>query len=221
MKRRASTSISKYRRPKKRTMRYGGVTHELFPQYHGWAPRNFLKGERKYLDTTINTEADSTGASLLLNGMGLGNTASTRVGQQILITSLEIRLQLKHDQATDGGCRIMVMVDKQANGVAFGVTDVLASAHPSALRNLGNRKRFRCYLDRVIHVGSSAFYEGYRNMFKFIRFKRGLIVDYNTGNAGTIADIARNALNLVIVSQLANPAGVPVTGYCRIRYTDK
>ena len=54
---------------------------------------------------------------------------------------------------------------------------------------------------------------------KYMKFRKPLVVEYNAGVAGTIADISTNSLYMVFLGDHA--ANYPaLAGYCRIRYTD-
>lgn len=165
-------------------------------------------------------ECDTTGALALLNGMQLGNSAITRVGAQILIKSLQINMIFPNDQATTSAGRYMVFVDRQTNGTAMTLAQVLNNTNTIGLRNLDNRRRFKCLCDRTV-VCAPVNTDGSVKCRKlFIRFRRGLRVEYNIGNAGTVADIAANSLYFVTSGAIANPAGLPLAAWARIRFLD-
>lgn len=55
----------------------------------------------------------------------------------------------------------------------------------------------------------------------YMKLKRPLMVEYNAGNAGTVADIVSNSLYFVSVgSNAAGATAGDVSGNIRIRYTD-
>lgn len=192
----------------------------MFPALRGWAGS---RSELKYLDSSVASEASTTGELLLLNGLSLGNTAITRVGQQVSIKSLQITGRWANDQAVPQAMRIMVFIDKQANGAAPAVTDLLNSVVPTALRNLAWRKRFNVIVDKFYSVGGyTAAVETnvYRVVKMYIKFKRPLKVEYNTGNNGNIQDIAANSLYWCVVGNQAAPGGCPFVGNARIRFYD-
>ena len=205
--------------PRKRQYRQYG----LVPTYRGFQPRQFIRGEWKYLDVTVNVVMDTSGVVLLLNGLGLGNGASQRVGQNIAIRSIEFRLLSYVNAGTgvDQVHRYALVVDRQANATAMTGAQYLNAATIYGLRLLENRKRFKTLYDKSRYMNATAEPNSGCYTHKYIKLKRPLITEYNTGNAGTIADIVSNSLYLYGIGSSAPGATAGFcTGYVRIRYTD-
>jgi len=196
----------------------------LVPSYRGYAPRQFSRGEWKFLDTTINTAADTTGTMTLLNGLAPGNSASERVGMKVSIQSIEIRLrnQVTGGTGVDQIQRLILLQDRQANGIApAALTDFLNAGNYQGLRNLAQRKRFRILKDYYFTLNATAEPGSQKCIHKYMKFRRPIVTEFNAGVAGTIADISTNSLFFVCIGSIAagGTAGT-CAGYIRIRYTD-
>jgi len=196
-------------------------------------PRRALTaGEFKSRDTAAGayTAADWTGAICLLNGIPRGDDIEERTGRQITMRSLELTVEFH--QAPPGSTpvpvliRAMIVYDKQPNGTALTTAQVLntvgglnAAISP---RNLEYRSRFQVIRDMRSTL-SSAELDDFRDGPKYFKYygSMNLPVTYNSGDAGTVADITTGSLYLIVISD-ANPAGaLPSFTYTsRLRYTD-
>lgn len=188
-----------------------------------YVPRNWTSAEWKYSDVLVNHDVNTATALTLLNGLVPGTGATQRIGQKIVIKSIEIRVRVQVDP--NGGVRQlvrwMVVMDRQANGAAPTLAQILNVNTPYGLRNLENRKRFKIILDNVKYLaplnqeGDGCYYHVY------FKFRKPLIVEYNAGNAGTVADIVSNSLYMFSVGdQAAGNGDAVLASYCRLRYTD-
>lgn len=178
--------------------------------------------EVKAVDSSVNLAANSTGAILLLNGIVPGTALDERVGRQVLMTKLKLDLRMSVTAATgvDQVHRFLVVLDKQTNGAALAVTDVLNTVNPYSQVNLSNQARFTILLDRVQYLnasgeaGSGAVFRGSIGVHE--------VVQYNSGVAGTVADISTNSLYLISVGQEAAGATAGLLyGTARLRYKDE
>lgn len=214
--------MTRYRGPPQKK-RMTSLSVGLVPSYRGWQPRNFQLGELKYVDTVLDGAMDTTARQHLVNGLSLGNTASTRVGMKIAIKSIQVRILTYATAATgvDQAHRLMFFVDRQANAVAPTLGDQLTSNSYMALRTLTQRKRFKILWDKTYVINATA--EPYTAKFvkMYMKFRRPLVVEYNTGNNGTVGDIVSNSLYFYAAgSANAGATAGTCTGYCRIRYSD-
>lgn len=182
--------------------------------------------EWKYIDTTINQDVNTTATLTLLNGLSLGNTASTRIGQKITMQSMEAAVRLKTTAATgvEQFVRFLIVLDRQANGAAPALTDILLAANWQSPRNLNNRKRFKILYDYRNCLGATAASTGTETsrMDKiYYKFKKPYIVDYNSSNFGDIRDISSNSLYFCTVgSAAADDTDSNLITTLRLRYTD-
>ncbi len=114
-------------------------------------------GELKFHDLTIDdavvSGAGTIGASFNLIAQGV--TESERIGRKCTLKSIwwkySIGLPEQDAVATPvlGDCvRQIVFLDKQANGAAAVVTDVLETAAFNSFRNLANQDRFTILQDK-------------------------------------------------------------------------
>jgi len=222
---RKRAALQKYRGPPRKRQattraRYAG----LVPSYQGFTPRAFSRGEWKFLDITVNNNMDTTGVLLLLNGLQPGSSASQRIGMKVAIRSLEMKLIgfANNGTGVDQEHRWLVLLDRQANGAApTALTDFLAAGNTKGLRNLANRRRFKIIRDKRYYVNASGEPGSAREFNLYMKFRRPLMVEYNAGVAGTVADIVSNSLYLVLIGQYAPGATAGMLqGYARIRYTD-
>lgn len=201
----------------------------LVPTYQGYNPRRFAMGEWKYKDIDANVDFNTTATMTLLNGLAPGTSASQRVGMKIAVRSIELHM---HATSTTGTgdeqvARLSIVLDRQPNGAApSAITDIITASSVSAMRNLANRKRFKLLWDKRYPFGStitnaSTGTPTTRVMKLYMKFRRPIIVDYNSGVAGTVADISTNSLYLLTLGTVAPGNGdVTATFYARIRYTD-
>lgn len=180
------------------------------------------RGELKSIDTTVSQVADSTGAVTLLNGVARGDDISDRIGRQITLKSAEIRVinQVTSGTGIDQSQRFLIVLDRQVNAVAPAITDVLVSTATTSLTNLDNRNRFVILADRVIQLNSSG--ESGSSKITTMRLSlKNTKVQFNSGDAATVADITTNGLFLISVGSVAAGATAgTMIGRIRVRYTD-
>jgi len=198
----------------------------LVPTYRGYTPRSFGRGEWKYIETdAMNLTADTTPVLTLVNGVTMGTSAANRVGQSITMRSLQLRLVNAATPATgtDQIHRLLLVLDRQANGTAPTLPDIL---YPGGtlftMRNLDNRKRFKILWDKTIVLDASGEPGTIRFTKMYLKFRRPVTVDFNGGNAGSIGDITSNSLYLCLLGSNApgNTAGI-CQGNVRVRFTDQ
>lgn len=218
-KRRATWSYRSRAPPTKRRTTYG-----LRPTYRGWNPRQFIRGEWKFLDTVINDQnVNTTPVLTLLNGLVPGNSASQRIGMKVQIKSLQMHLSnyVISGSGIDQIHRMWIVIDRQANGLAPTLAQIMTQADTMGLRNLENRRRFKIVMDKSFLLNATGE-PGSSKLWKvYMKFKRPIVVEYNSGVAGTVADIVSNSLYFIQVGTSA--AGVTagkVIGNIRIRYLD-
>lgn len=204
----------------------GGVSRQSMA-VGGWAKS---KGpEYKFIDvdgvasaTSIPLSNDWTtpGATFLLNGLVPGSLATQRIGRKVNMKSLYIRatVQLATTSVRGGNIRMIVFYDKQANGTAPAVTDLLVEDSFYSPNNLSNRDRFVVLADQVFDpIGTQADYQKSCVVYK----KINLETMFNAGTAGTIADITSGSIYIMFAQSGTIATGNPTASwYSRIRYTD-
>lgn len=199
---------------------YGKATKQLAADaYKGvQLVKQLVNTEFDYKDTAATVNPAAAGALVLLNGLTQGDTASSRTGNSIRMKSYDMRWFVNNNSsAGQTEVRVMLVLDKQSNGVTPSVTDILATNTVVSPRNLDNRKRFKVIMDRnyaISTAGPSSRYDSahFKNIQTHVAY-------YNSSNAGTVADISTNALYLLYLSdQATNTPGLQY--YFRLRFID-
>ena len=178
--------------------------------------------EFKAVDTSVNIACDTTGAVALLNGIARGDDINERVGRRVVLRSIEMRVQSVVTATTgvDQNHRVLIVYDRQTNATALTVADVLTAVDINSPRNLTNRSRFKIIYDSLHHLNAS----GESGAHKVLDWYKPLWlpVTFNSGDAGTVADIQTGSLYLVVVGNRSAGADAgAVGGRFRVRYTDE
>lgn len=189
------------------------------------------QGEFKAIDTTTNGDLNTTGTIALVNGCARGDDINARIGREIVMRSVQIEIDAQSTDTTgiaqEG--RILLVYDRQANGAAPTFANVLAATGaslPISPRNLENRRRFKILMDKKFVLGpqgatTTALGGQSVKHFKFYRRLRHPVT-FNSGNAGTIADITSGSLYLMGCNGIAPGATDGFwSAYTRVRYEDK
>lgn len=183
--------------------------------------------EKKWVDIAQNAAFPSgttTGTLTLLNPLSLGNTSNSRVGSRVEVKSVAIR-GLFQSSATSIATpiRIKVVYDKESNGAAPVATDILTNDVIYGHNNLSNAGRFITLIDQIITPtfapGVTAIGSGGSLVFDLF-VKCNLPVKYNTGNAGTIADIVSGGIYMLTYQTGASTTPNNDEIITRVRYTD-
>jgi len=183
--------------------------------------------EKKWVDIAQNAafpSASTAGVLTLLNPLTLGNTVNSRIGSRIEVKSVAIRGLFQSAAASIATpIRIKVVYDKQTDGAAPLATDILTNDLIYGHNNLSNAGRFITLIDQVITPtfapGISVIGSGGSLVFDLF-VKCNLPVKYNSGNAGTVADIVSGAIYMLTyqTGAAATPANDEII--TRVRYTD-
>ena len=120
--------------------------------------------ELKFHDLDIDDAAIASGGTISEDscvGIAQGVTEVQRIGRKCVVRSIAWRFQII--LATQAGIasgfdsvRVILYQDKQTNGAAAGVTDLLESADYQSFNNLANKSRFRTLMDRQYDMSSPA-----------------------------------------------------------------
>ena len=187
---------------------------------HGY-PAGAINMEFKSIDVAGTNAANTTPAFSLLDGCAQGSDINQRVGRQITLRSVQLRgyEQSAAAAGVDQVHRIVLVYDRQSNGVAPVIGDILQASSVTAPRNLNNRRRFKILMDRIMVCNATAE-SGSNVTWQFYRKLRHP-VEFNAGNAGTVADIQSGSLYLMVVTNIAPGAGAGDSYWnARVRFTD-
>lgn len=193
--------------------------------------RRGLHIERKFFDTNLAFNIDTTGeipATGQLNLIPQGVTATTRVGRQCQIKSIQVRATVQYVPGADtvGSAQVWIYLvqDRQANGAAAAVTDVLTSDDFNiAMINLANSERFRVIRRWAITLQAGAGVQGafgrdHKTIDEYIRVNTPVEFSSTTG---AITELKSNNYFLMAgTSAAATDDEVAVAGTCRLRFTD-
>lgn len=163
--------------------------------------KRMFNTENKYLDNSASVSVSSTSSLMLLNGMAQGNSASTRLGDTVKFNFVQWNIVVTiNAAATASQLRIFLVRDEQPNGATFGYTSYAATNNSvTTLTNFQQETRFYTFVDELIAVDSAGpqtlCFRGSKNL--------GFHTNYGLGNAGTVADISKNSLILVAISNEA------------------
>lgn len=160
---------------------------------------NIIKGlvnsEMKFFDYAPGAlTATSSGTVALLNGMVQGTDANTRVGNSIMDKYINCKLIVsRNSAATLTYFRYIVFVDKNNQGTAPAVLDVLSLATVSSQKNLDNTDRFWVLADRTIALDNTGRSTAQQKIFRRLNFHS----KYYGPNA---TNVDTNALYLLVIT---------------------
>lgn len=142
---------------------------------------------------------------------------------KITIKTIEFRGFCRANTSTgaDQYDRYTILLDSQANSTVAAAADFWSTADVYGMRNLAFRKRFKTIYDKALALNSASESGSYRAIKFYLKFRKPIVVEYNTGTAGTVGDIASNSLYFITIGNVAagTSAGVMV-GTLRLRYQD-
>lgn len=199
--------------------------------------------ERKWVDIRGVQAFNTTGSFTLINGLIRGTDSYQRVGRRIKMTRVNVRgiVTFLQAGAAPGAdlLRLQLIYDREANGATPALADILQDTSNAGATtvdslaglNLNNSDRFAVLKEWYWSIpaasnsggaatGSQAVPTMTELCFKFTK-KCNLDVRFNSGNAGTSADITTGALYVVASGALAAAnAQWEVVTDSRIRYVD-
>jgi len=191
--------------------------------------------ERKFFDTTLSFDLDSTAEVASTAATGLmclvpqGDTESTRDGFQLIATSLQIKGRLFFAAAGLASATLSPLIDiwvvqqSQANGAVGDITDIFDSTNASiAMRDRRNLSSYK-----ILHH----FQQSMTPLTGVTTAWNQLTVPYNVfvklpnvpitykGTTGAIAEIETNNIYLVYGSTNGDDV-VSFAGQSRLNFTD-
>lgn len=193
--------------------------------YYGRYPPVGSENKFKDFDTAVTPVA--TTGDIVLNSIctiAQGTNESERIGRKATITKVLWRYSVKlATTATIADSsdivRVILYVDKQCNGAAAAVTDILDAAQFDSFLKLENSGRFRILMDKFHTVSAQAGIAG--NIGEVIVFRTkfcdvNLPIEYSS-TTGAIAEIRSNNIGILAISKSAHCV---FDGKLRIRYSD-
>lgn len=178
--------------------------------------RRFINTEIHYNDVNATISATTTYSLILLNGLALGDTSTTRTGQSIKMDRLDLRFYIMADVTSILNLvRVIVVYDRQANAASMTSADLLVNTNPNSPYTFGSQNRFIPLYDENFALS----FNGNGIVTTSLTLNANQHVTFNTGNAGTVADIITGSLYLLVASKdLANPPSF--TYFSRLWFVD-
>ncbi len=184
----------------------------------------------KFHDVDIDDAVVSVAGTIQagVNLIPQGVTEKTRVGRKCVIRKIQWRWSsFLPSTSTPGSTtdvvRMILYQDKQANGAAAGVTDILETDDYQSFLNLANSGRFKILVDRLIsHVSKSGAYDGTNDQFgenvvNGSYYKNCFIPIEFDSTTGAVTEIKSNNLGVLLVGQ----TGVATfNSAIRLRFSD-
>jgi hypothetical protein len=177
-------------------------------------------GELKFADLSLGAGLATDTYSMFDTGAGAftlaaGTGESGRIGRKVLLKSINLQFKVYTPEAVlatftnqeDAHYRVMVVLDKQANGAKAAYTDILDTsviADPTkAYNNLANKNRFVTLMDKkfqwvpnLFDNAGAANYQSKQMNFNLRKKFNNLPVEYS-GTTGAVAELA--STNIVVV----------------------
>ncbi len=222
-------SFRRKRRYKKWPMRYGG-----YGQRFGGSRGGMLRPEKKFFDTKLASTAISVNGTTMqgatnseLTAIINGTGENQRTGSRIRLKSIHGRVRIVQQSETVkttvyNQVRIVIGIDKQANGAHAAFTDLLEANTLHEFRNIENIHRFIFLYDKTFSFGSSGIGGGSSTVFmsvdqqKFININLRLNMPmYFDGATGQKAEVRSHQIFMYAVSLRA---GATMINSWRIRY---
>lgn len=177
--------------------------------------------EYKTLDVSSTLECNTTSASLLLSGIVPGVGVNQRIGRQVLFKKLELTCKnLSYATSSfDQYHRVLVVRDRQANGIACYLSQVLEDLDVRSFYDISYQYRFQILVDRRIQLQQSA--NSGSQVIWNTSVPMNFIEQFTVGTSGGIGDIVSNSVWIFVLGTVASGNG---SGSCvftaRLSYTD-
>ncbi len=187
--------------------------------------------EKKFHDLDIDDTAIANTGTIVTPSANLiaqGTDETERVGRKVTITNIHWKFEVRLPTQTAGStasdvARIILYLDKQANGAAATVTGILESANYQSFNNLANKSRFRTLMDRTYNLnaqagGGDGTTEDYGQVILSdeLHKKVNITVEFDAG-VGVITELRSNNIGVLTISR----SGVAAfASKMRLRYTD-
>jgi len=186
--------------------------------------------ENKFFDTTLGWNFDATGEVPATGQLCLipqGVTESTRVGRKCVVKSIQLRAYMIYtpgaSTAGASNAYFYVVLDKQCNGAAAAIGDVLTGTNMgSALINLANSERF-VILKRFVNRFQAA--AGIQTAFGSDTstidwyHKCNIPLEYSS-TTGAITEIKSNNIFILAGTDTTSDDVIAIGGTCRLRFSD-
>ncbi len=188
--------------------------------------------ELKFFDIDLDDVGIAQNGTIIadsINKIAQGVTESNRIGRKCTIRQINwrFRLNLAASVAANAAAetvRLIMYLDKQANGATAAVTDILESNDFQSFNNLTNKGRFRTLMDREYDLNAAAgggdgTTEDYAevNLTDTFFKKVNIPIEFSAGT-GAITEIRSNNIGVLILSETG--AISSFASKIRLRFSD-
>lgn len=206
------------------------------------------KGEIKAVDIARSSAALNTTVTFnLLNAIVPGSNQWNRIGRKVLMKSLTFNYAIQDTETPatavpSNQLRALIVYDRQPNAAAPTYADIIQTVTAAGgtasdvmgFPNLSNQHRFKIIRDYQWKFGPSLAqapaltgfpdheYTGHKSPLQQVDYiPLNLLEHFNTGTAGTVADITTGSLYLVTLGlSVAADDSISITYSARVRYYD-
>jgi len=180
-----------------------------------------MQAELKNIDITGNCVVNTVGAIVLLNPLAQGYDNGYRVARFVKLTAYELRAYVTSaSEASAQTARLIIVYDRQTNGAAPVMLDILSVASPISTYNSFNLDRFEVLYDNLYAVREHG------TDFKQPNFDEdgelSHTCNYNSSSTATVADYVNGAVFLLSIGNVAAGETAATMYYrTRIYYYDE
>lgn len=197
-----------------------------------------LNIEKKFFDTALAAVALTSGGAVMSSSINLvsqGNAENNFVGRKFTIKSIQMKgnlVKASNSNATLGsvisnaGFRMLLILDKQANGAALTVAELLENADINGLLRAENASRFTVIKEWKGQINSQVCKDDTGNVFATgattasVKYFKKCNIPIEMGSTGgAITEVRTNNLALVGFCSTSDTL-LTFTGRWRIRFSD-
>ncbi len=188
--------------------------------------------EIKFHDVDIDDASIAQNGTILTSAclIAQGATESTRIGRKCTIVGINWRYNLKLSSVAGANAqsseqiRLVMYQDKQCNGAAATVTDILESDFYQSFNNIANKKRFRILMDKnytlnSVGGGGDGAVNDWPDFYIEDSFYKKCNIPLEFDNtAGAITELKSNNIGVMILSKTGSVS--VLDSKCRLRFLD-
>ncbi len=177
---------------------------------------NLGVGELKFHDVDLDDAVISSNGAITasINLIAQGVTESQRIGRKCVIRNIGWKFRIKEPETNGGSSappsdtvRVILYLDKQANGAAATVGGILESTDFQSFNNLANSSRFHVMMDRqytLNHqggIGTAADQDWAEVVIDDSFYKRCNIPLEFDSTTGAITEIRSNNVGVLLITE--------------------
>ncbi len=191
-----------------------------------------MKAEIKFHDVDIDDPSIAQNGTILTsaNLIAQGTASDQRIGRKCTVVGINWRYNLKLSGVVGANAqsseqvRLVMYLDKQANGAAAAVTDILSTDFYQSFNKLANKKRFTILMDKnytlnSVGGGGDGTANDWPDFYIEDAFYKKCNIPLEFDNtAGAITELKSNNIGVMILAKTGSIA--VLDSKCRLRFTD-